>query len=72
MQDVMRCVLLCLTEVLDVSEVMHCVPLCLLDVVEAAEVMRRWLLCMVEAVDGELCLLESWRRCLATTILNRR
>ncbi len=52
--ELMRCVLLCMSETVD-SE------LCSLDALEVLEVldgMRRMPLCILEAVEGELCLLE--------------
>jgi len=46
LQEVMRCMPLCMLEAVEDE-------LCLL------EVMHRVLLCMLEAVEGELCLLEG-------------
>jgi len=69
----MRCVLLCMLEVVDGREVLEVLEvirrvLCMseaaegelcLSVSEAPEVMRCVLLCMLEAVEGEVWLLEA-------------
>ncbi len=59
--EVMRCVLLCIVEVLSRSSEALDGGLCLLgvlDVLEVLESMRCALLCMLEAVEGKLCMLE--------------
>src|SRR5205809_2469306 len=57
----MRCVLLCMLQVLEMPEVMRCVLLCMLEVPDMFEVLERLeipdamrcvLLCMLEAVEG--------------------
>ena len=53
----MRCVLLCMLEVVE-GELCLLKVFEMLDVPEMPGVMRRVLLCMLEVVEGKLCLLK--------------